>query len=147
MAASAGAVTSGVTVGSWAPPKAGSSVKTLKNGVEELKTDPCALICVVPAGTALLISTKRALPASAAASAAFQVPSVLLRSAAQALSCSISGTCLNAAAWKTMSGRQRVQVARRCARSLTSPTRRTSARPGKAWPISCSSATSASAGS
>ena len=42
----------------------------------------------------VLMSTKRATPASAAASAAFQVPRVLLRSAAKALGPSISGTCL-----------------------------------------------------
>ena len=42
----------------------------------------------------VLTSTKRSTPASAAARAVRQVPSVLLRSAAQALPCSISGTCL-----------------------------------------------------
>ena len=42
----------------------------------------------------VLMRTKRSTPASALASAARQVPSVLFCSAAQALSSSTSGTCL-----------------------------------------------------
>ena len=52
----------------------------------------------------VLIITKRSAPLSMAASAAWCVPNVLFCSAAQALSSSISGTCLNAAAWNTSCG-------------------------------------------
>ncbi len=86
----------------------------------------------------VLISTKRSVPVRAAASAAWYVPMVLLRTAAAALCSSISGTCLYAAAWKTTCGFHARKTRSRLGRSLTSPISRTSSRSGNSCVSSCS---------
>ena len=72
--------------------------------------------------------------ASTAARPSTQVPNALLRTACQAFSSSISGTCLYAPAWKMTFGRSRSSTSATSAACLTSPTMATSGSCGNASP-------------
>jgi hypothetical protein len=78
------------------------------------------------------MSTKRSTPNSTATSAVTRVASTLLRTDSTGFA-SISGTCLNAAAWKTTSGRYRSNTCRSLARLPTSASTGTLAGNSRPW--------------